>query len=107
MGQSYGQAYRYRGHGLEEETNVFTGTDDLIERTRKALKRDNASTHSIGNLKNWLDDSACLARDETDYLSQAEDLMAIASTADDKIPSLLQRSIEDSIIWAAEVVGKV
>lgn len=82
-------------------------TDDLVERTDKALKREDASVHSINNLQNWVDGSACLARDETEYLSQTGDLMGIASTKDNKISSRLQKSVEDSIIWASGVVGKV
>jgi hypothetical protein len=78
-----------------------------VERSEKASKREAATLRNIANLRNWLDGSACIVEDETAYLSETEDLMAIAFPESEGIPGLLHNSLEDMFIWTSEIVGKV
>ncbi|KAI4151243.1 MAG: hypothetical protein LQ340_003611 [Diploschistes diacapsis] len=80
-------------------TSPFNLEDNLISRTNKALARDEASLQNISNLQNLIDNSACLARNETEYLQHQTELMVIAPTRSNNIPVHLERPIEDTIIW--------
>lgn len=92
---------------LRKEADWRSPVDDLVERTDRALRREDASIHSISNLQNWVNDSASLARDETAYLAKAGDLMTLSPMRSNGIPSQLERLIENILIRASEVMGKV
>jgi hypothetical protein len=64
---------------------------------------ETACERDVSNLRNWVDTTASIARDETDYLSHNRDLIA-AGGSSAEVPTLLQHLIEDAMIWASKVL---
>ena len=67
--------------------------DNLIQRTSRILQFTAASPRDILSLRNWVDGTASLARDETDYLTRASDLFSVDMGSDDACAPL-ERMIE-------------
>jgi len=55
----------------------------------------------VTSLVNWLDGTAALARDETQYLNHARDLVSLGPT-DDSLFSVTESLVEDSLIRYSE-----
>lgn len=58
-------------------------------------------------MRNWLENSACVARSETQYLSIDSDLMTIGQFTTGEIPDVLQAPLEDALIWASRWIKMV
>ena len=86
---------------------VYGIIDDLLERTDKVLKYEDPSPRSVENLRHWLNDEACLARNETRYLEQTEDLMGLKSAGGREASKVIQNLIEEALIWTSEIFNKV
>jgi hypothetical protein len=61
------------------------------------LSFDEAKPRDVLSLQNWVDGNACLARDETKYLSCCKELLSIASPNDDTV-ARLESWVEDNLI---------
>lgn len=82
-------------------------TDKLVKQNRRILELETAKDRDVTNLKNWLDDTGCISREETKYLTQQSDLMALGSFETDGAVSGLEEPLEDAVIWASRKLGKV
>lgn len=58
-------------------------------RSRIVLNYESPRQEDILNLKNWIENTSCLAEEETAYLSQHKDLMTLNSASDDALASLV------------------
>jgi hypothetical protein len=65
-----------------------------------------ASHRDMVNLQNWVDGNGCIAREETAYLAQAEDLLRVASP-DDGAVMWLGGLVEDTRVYLRERFGLV
>lgn len=61
----------------------------------------------VRSLENWTDNSGCLAREETAYLSQKDDLMALSTASTDYADCILEAFVEDAIIWTKRMTRLV
>lgn len=75
----------------------LTRQDQFTKRTSRILELDPPCTRDIESLQNWVDGTGCLAREETAYLSQCQDLACLAPTRDSAIFQL-QTWVEDRLI---------
>ena len=57
------------------------------------LSYDRAKSRDVSSLRNWVDGTACLARNESEYLEE-RDLITLGTTQDNAL-SFLQDWIED------------
>lgn len=80
--------------------------DNLIARTREALRCEAARSRNITNLRNWLGEFGCLAREESAYLWH-DDLMSVGPSDPDTVIEAVAGPVEDGIIWLSSVLGKV
>lgn len=58
---------------------------------------DVAKPRDVLSLQNWVNGNACLAREETAYLTQCKDLLSMASS-DDNAVTRLEAWVEDKLI---------
>lgn len=66
----------------------------MLERSRRVFVFDSPGKSDITNLQNWVDNTSSLARDETAYLLQPDNLMTIYSPQDyalSRLSPLLER----------------
>jgi hypothetical protein len=54
------------------------------------LSYESPQSRDVASLENWITRTACLARDETAYLSKTQDLLSVTSLLDDSIVVLEQ-----------------
>lgn len=73
-----------------------------MKRNRDILGIEPAQRREILNLQNWLSDSGCIARDETQYLDDQRDLMNLGGYSVDRALNRLQGPIEDTVIWLSK-----
>ena len=71
--------------------------DEFVERNHRMISFDVAKPRDILNLQNWVKGNACLAREETAYLTNGPDLMSMASS-DDLALTRLEAWVEDFLI---------
>lgn len=80
--------------------------DALIERNHRILGLEAASPRDVSNLRNWVDGNACLARQETAYLTRDEDLLTVAPSRDRSVMNV-EAWVEDCLIrffrWCHQV----
>jgi len=84
---------------------MFT-LDELVDRNERVLQRGAVGERTINNLKTWLDDAACVASAETEYLD-FDDLMTIGPSTVEGVPDLLCNPLEDVLIWTLRRLGRV
>jgi hypothetical protein len=65
-----------------------------------------AQPRDTASLRNWIENTACLARDETAYLGSDEDLFCIAMQSDSLLVRL-ELLLERLLIFWCECVGRV
>lgn len=80
--------------------------DELIDRNHRMLNHQAAQVWDIASLRTWIENTACLARDEAAYLSADEDLLCIAMQTDSLLVRL-ELLLERILIWGWECVGRV
>ncbi|GAW17828.1 hypothetical protein ANO14919_072950 [Xylariales sp. No.14919] len=71
--------------------------DDLLARTREALNAKTAYRRDVASLRDWINDSGCLSRDESKYLEK-NDLISLVSSEQGVLESM-SAAVEDLIIW--------
>ncbi|KAE9363029.1 hypothetical protein N431DRAFT_357402, partial [Stipitochalara longipes BDJ] len=71
--------------------------DALVERNHRMLNLDAAKPRDVLSLQNWVNGNACLAREETTYLSFCKELLSIATPDDDTV-ARLETWVEDNLI---------
>ncbi|KAH7304139.1 hypothetical protein B0I35DRAFT_363654, partial [Stachybotrys elegans] len=72
--------------------------DGFIEGTRRALGLPLAKQRDVESLRNWVDNTGCVARDESKYLQHKGDLVSLATTTDnalDQIESWVENKLTD------------
>lgn len=60
----------------------------MLDRNRAISGFECPTKRDLENLRNWIDNKASVARDETAYLHQSKDLMTIISPRDDALGRL-------------------
>lgn len=68
--------------------NVSPRADAMLDRNCSILAFDNPRKRDITNLRNWIENTSSLARDETAYLLQPKDLMTMLSPHDHALSRL-------------------
>lgn len=63
-------------------------TDAMLEHNRAIFAAEVPQKRDLANLRNWLDNKASVARDETAYLFKTQDLMTVHSPRDDTLSRL-------------------
>ena len=56
-----------------------------------------AKPRDVLSLQNWVDGNACLAREETQYLTHRKELLSVAPS-DDRAVTRLEACVEDNLI---------
>lgn len=77
-----------------------------MKRSKDILSFNRAPTRSIQSLKNFVKNTACLSRDEREYLSRERDLMTLDEEKESGVEAL-EHWIEDRIIAGIECFKKV
>jgi hypothetical protein len=67
---------------------------------------ESAKQRDIRNLQNWVKNTGCIARDETMYLDQGFDLMALETRTIDGALHRLQGPLEDLAAWLSRKVPR-
>jgi hypothetical protein len=70
------------------------------------LSHEPAKPRDVLSLQNWVNDNACLARDETEYLTHCSELISVASPGDGTAERL-EAWIESKLVYFSRVFGKV
>lgn len=70
------------------------------------LSFEAAKPRDILSLENWTNGNACLARDETAYLTHCRELLSVASS-DDNATTRLESWVEDNLIRFCQLFRKV
>lgn len=78
----------------------------MLDRNRSILAFDDPRKRDTTNLRNWVENTSCLARDETAYLLQPKDLMTILSPQDHAL-SRLSPLLEGLLRTFHSVLSKV
>jgi hypothetical protein len=76
---------------------TLTNLDEFIERTNKILSFGPAQTRDITSLNNWVENTGCLAREETAYLTHYKELVSLAPAGDSTMMQF-ETWVEDKVI---------
>ncbi|KAK6533669.1 hypothetical protein TWF694_002602 [Orbilia ellipsospora] len=71
--------------------------DDLIDRNFRIRRFESARAQDIRSLQNWENANACIAREETEFLSQRDDLLCLSAPKDGFL-SWLERSVSERLL---------
>ncbi|KAK4690873.1 hypothetical protein P7C71_g6014, partial [Lecanoromycetidae sp. Uapishka_2] len=81
---------------LDDIDAALAEYDTLVERSHRISSLESAKQRDIASLRNWIAGTACVAREETAYLSHPSDLINISSPKDhasDRLETLLEESL--------------
>jgi hypothetical protein len=70
-----------------------------VKRNSEVLGMEAAKQRDISNIKNWVNESGCIAKSEMEYLGAPADLMAVGGLTVDRALGQLQEPIEDLAKW--------
>jgi hypothetical protein len=84
----------------------MTRPDAFVQRGKDILAFNKAPIRSIQSLRNSLKNTACLARNEREYLARERDLMTLGPEKESGVEAL-EHWIEDRIISVIGVFKKV
>ncbi|OCL10308.1 hypothetical protein AOQ84DRAFT_261024, partial [Glonium stellatum] len=70
---------------IETATKRLEEYDKLIDEAERAINRPTSSERDVRSVKNWTKGNPCLARSETAYLNEGDDLASIAGVRDETI----------------------
>ena len=93
-------------YSTETQSIMSPRVDAMLDRTRRVIAFHSPRKRDITNLRNWVENTSSLARDETAYLLQPDDLMAIPSPQDDAL-SRLSPLLEGLIRTCGRISSKV
>jgi hypothetical protein len=79
------------------ELPLTDNADAMVERNHRMLAYEAAKPRDVLSLQNWVNGNACLAREETAYLTHCKELLSIASS-DDGAVTQLEAWVEDNLI---------
>jgi hypothetical protein len=79
------------------ELPLTDNADAMVERNYRMLTYEAAKPRDVLSLQNWVNGNACLAREETAYLTHCKELLSIASS-DDGAVTQLKAWVEDNLI---------
>ncbi|KAE9378767.1 hypothetical protein N431DRAFT_499509 [Stipitochalara longipes BDJ] len=82
---------------LSDIDTALADYDALVERNHRMLNFEAAKPRDVLSLQSWVNGNACLARDETRYLTFDKELLSISSPNDDTV-SRLECWVEDILI---------
>lgn len=66
----------------------MTPTDAFVQRCHQTLSYKHSSSKDITSLRNWVEGTGCLDKDETMYLEQEKELITLTSSNDFAIDRL-------------------
>ena len=82
---------------IERQHTLTKVIDALVERNQRMLGFEVAKPRDVLSLQNWVNGNACLAREETAYLTRCKDLLCVASSNDSAV-TRLEAWVEDNLI---------
>ncbi|KAK1838550.1 hypothetical protein CCHR01_18822 [Colletotrichum chrysophilum] len=82
---------------LREIEQCLADYDSFCDQTHRTLSLSPAGPRDILSLRNWVEDTSCLSRNETAYLEETADLAAIATPKDSAMEKL-EDWVEDKLI---------
>ncbi|KAF4630754.1 hypothetical protein G7Y89_g7386 [Cudoniella acicularis] len=82
---------------LSELETSLADYDNFAERTCRVLSFGPAQRRDVESLQNWLEGTGCLAREETAYLTQHQELISLAPVGDNAVMQL-EAWVEDKLI---------
>ncbi|KUJ10002.1 uncharacterized protein LY89DRAFT_689877 [Mollisia scopiformis] len=106
LGSSRSDVNVERGAVIEGIQVALERYDNMVESNNKMLSYEIAKPRDVLSLQNWVSSTACLARDETAYLTQCEDLISVASPRDG-MAEQLESWIEDIIVRFGRISCKL
>lgn len=76
-----------------------------MKSTKEALKTDHAKDRDVTNLRNWLENTGVISRNEREYLTNEEDLMTLSALSADGALHYFEMLVEDFIKWSSKWTG--
>jgi hypothetical protein len=70
----------------------------MIEQNHRILCLPEPSDKDVQSLKNWIEGTSCLARQESAYLEDSGDLLNLSEPVDNTI-TWMESLVEDSLFW--------
>jgi len=80
--------------------------DDFVQSCDKMLSYSSPQLRDVTSLENWIERTACLARDETAYLARKDDLLSITTPNDDLLVGL-EQLCENGVIAVCKLLKMV
>lgn len=105
LGKSRCDSNNERIQVLSQIDSALADYDAMVERNNKMLTYMPASSRDVLSLQNWVNGNACLARDETAYLTHCNELISVTSSGDGT-PKRLEAWIEDKLVYLRRVFRK-
>lgn len=65
---------------------------------------EGAKPRDVDNLRNWVRNTSCIARDEIKYLDEKQDLMNLDTTLVDGASHRIRNALEDLFTWSSKRV---
>ncbi|KAJ0130257.1 hypothetical protein HZ326_16466 [Fusarium oxysporum f. sp. albedinis] len=90
-------ANRERHAVISKIDGALADYDSFLERQQRAMTFEAAPHRAVTNLRNWVHGNGCLARAETAYLEQGEDLVSV-TTQEDNAMSWLEALVEHAYV---------
>ena len=80
------------------DEQLLESEDKLLAQAHQAFNFPGTSERDVTSLKNWVHGNSCIARSETTYLNQRDDLASLTAVHDDTIfqPESI---LEDFLVW--------
>ncbi|KAF2662017.1 hypothetical protein K491DRAFT_586357, partial [Lophiostoma macrostomum CBS 122681] len=79
---------------LAEIDLVLGEFDVLVDRNERAFARRKAKRRNLANIRRWLEDKGSIARKETEYSEQSDDVMSLEHTTSDSLLDSVAIGIE-------------
>ncbi|KAH8892123.1 hypothetical protein GQ53DRAFT_647011, partial [Thozetella sp. PMI_491] len=93
---------RAREDLLNQINVAISDYDSFLDSCEGMMARPLAKSRDVTSLRNWVENTSSLARDETTYLSE-KDLFGLGVAGMDKTDHTLQDSLEGALIWCKRV----
>jgi hypothetical protein len=73
-------------------------SDGMVEQNHRVMSVPESSERDIQSLRNWVQGTSSLARQETSYLERRDDLVNLTGSADNAI-TRMESKVEDCAFW--------
>lgn len=90
---------------LEELDKRLADYDAFLKRGKEVLDFDLAAPRSVLSLQNWIKNTACLARNEREFLTRGRDLITLSPAKESGVEAI-EHWFEDCLISAADKFQK-